>query len=57
MPALPDALTIAAAELEKILAIDPRNITARMARMAQLLEQGRLKKSGTIWTFCSIAPS
>ena len=41
---LPDALTIAAAELEKILAIDPRNITARTARMAQSLEQGRLKE-------------
>ena len=40
----PNALTIAAAQLEKILAIDSRNITARMARMAQLLEQRRLEE-------------
>ena len=35
----PDALAIAAAELEKILVLDPQHITARMARMMQSLEQ------------------
>ncbi len=38
----PDALTIAATELEKILALNPRHVTARMAQMMQSLEQGRL---------------
>ncbi|MBV8308782.1 MAG: protein kinase, partial [Planctomycetaceae bacterium] len=41
----PDALAIAAAELEKILTLDPQHITARMARMMQSLEQGHLQEA------------
>ncbi|HMF38810.1 MAG TPA: serine/threonine-protein kinase, partial [Isosphaeraceae bacterium] len=41
----PDALGIAAAELEKILTLDPQNTTARMARMLELLEQGRIQEA------------
>ena len=41
----PDALAIAAAELEKILTLDPQHITARMARMMQSLEQGRFQEA------------
>ena len=36
----PDVLAIAAAELEKILTLDPQHITARIARMMLSLEQG-----------------
>ena len=41
----PDALAIAAAELEKILTLDPQHITARMARMMQSLEQGHFQEA------------
>ena len=41
----PDALAIAAAELEKILALDPQHIIARMARMMLSLEQGHLHEA------------
>jgi serine/threonine protein kinase len=41
----PDALSIAAAELEKILALDPQHIGARMARMMQSLELGRFEEA------------
>src|SRR5271157_5850296 len=41
----PVALAIAAAELDKILALDPQHITARMARMLQSLKQGRIQKA------------
>jgi len=39
----PNALAIAAAELEKILTLDPQHTTARMTRMSQSLEQGRIQ--------------
>ncbi len=39
----PDALAIASAELDKILALDPQHTTARMARILQSLEQGRIE--------------
>ena len=38
-----DALEIAAAELDKILTLDPQNITARGQRMTQALEQGHIE--------------
>ena len=41
----PDALAIAAAELEKILTLDPQHIIARMQRMMQSLEQGRFQEA------------
>jgi serine/threonine protein kinase len=41
----PDALAIAAAELEKILALDRQHLTARKARMMLLLEQGRFEEA------------
>ncbi|MGD0041505.1 MAG: protein kinase family protein, partial [Isosphaeraceae bacterium] len=41
----PDAVAIAAAELEKILTLDPQHITARMARMMQSLEQGHIQEA------------
>ncbi|MGO9915117.1 MAG: protein kinase domain-containing protein, partial [Isosphaeraceae bacterium] len=41
----PDALAIAAAELEKILTLDPQHIIARMARMMLSLEQGHLDEA------------
>ncbi len=41
----PDALQIAAAELDKILTLDPQHITARMARMLMSLEQGRFQEA------------
>ena len=42
---MPDALAIAAAEIEKILTLDPQHITARMQRMMQSLEQGRFQEA------------
>jgi serine/threonine protein kinase len=41
----PDPLAIAAAELEKILAIDHQHLTARKARMMLFLEQGRFEEA------------
>ncbi len=41
----PDALAIAAAELEKILTLDPQHITARMARMTLSLEQRHFEEA------------
>jgi tetratricopeptide (TPR) repeat protein len=41
----PDTLAVAAAELEKILTLDPQHITARMARMMQSLEQDRFQEA------------
>ena len=38
-----DALEIAAAELEKILTLDPQNITARVAAHDAVLEQGHIE--------------
>ncbi len=38
----PGALAIAAAELDKILTVDPQHTTARLARMLLALEQGRV---------------
>lgn len=40
----PDALAIAADELDKILTLDPQHTTARMARMLKSLEQGRFQE-------------
>jgi|GEM_PF-1204196 len=40
-----DALAISAAELDKILTLDPQHITARMTRMSQSLEQGRIQEA------------
>ena len=42
---MPDAQAIAAAEIEKILTLDPQHITARMGRMMQSLEQGRFQEA------------
>ena len=41
----PDVLAIAAAELEKILILDPQHLIARMQRMMQSLEQGHLQEA------------
>ena len=52
-----DALAIAAAELDKILTLDPQNITARWRGMTQALEQGHIEAARNDLDLVLIAPT
>ena len=52
-----DALAIAANELDKVLAVSPGHIVARMTRMMDSLEDGRIPRPRTTWSRSSIIRS